>query len=408
MNTPTPLKGSCLGLVFVGLLVGCSDVSHPLSAPGSPALDVAEAVKGPEARQPLTIMTRNLYHGGDISPVLAVGFSDLEVLAGVAAGIWAEVQANDFHERVVAVVDEIAENRPDIVGFQELAEFLVFDLNLATGSFEPAGLIDFKAILEEELSARGLPYAFVATQVNTSVQVPVAGMGTGAGFIPTRLVQLTVQDGVLVRRGLKLEGVSQGHYDAVVPLGVDPFGNPIEFKRGWIMVDSKYNGVPYHFVNTHLEIQAFAPFQELQTQELLNEVAADLDGVTVLMGDFNSNAAGTPGDGSWTSTHDAILSAGFDDAWSMVNPGEGPGGLTCCQASDLRNPVTGFYQRIDFIFLRAVGQRGNHSVLPGFIDVDIVGEEQGDRTYPNGMWPSDHGGVVADLWWAPGQFMENQ
>jgi len=394
------LRGPALGLAMCGtLLVGCTDVTEPAADQPSPTLAVAEAPGGQQGAQPLTIMTRNLYHGGDISPMLGVDFSDHEAVVNAAAPIWAEILANDFHERVVAVVDEIEEHRPDVVGFQELAQFLVLDRDMFTGVFTPIGLIDFQTIIEDELSARGLPYSFVVTQANTTVEVPVEGVNVGV-FIPTIFVRLTVSDGVLVRRGLKVRNVSKGQYEATMQVG------PIHFKRGWIMVDAKANGVPYHFVNTHLEIQPFAPIQALQTQELL-DITADLEGITVLMGDFNSNAAGSEGDPSWTATHDDIVAAGFDDAWSMVNPDETPEGLTCCQASDLRNATTEFYQRIDFIFLRAVGQRGNHGVLPGFLDVELVGEEQGDRTYPNGLWPSDHAGVVADLWWAPGQFKKH-
>jgi endonuclease/exonuclease/phosphatase family metal-dependent hydrolase len=224
-------------------------------------------------------------------------------------------------------------------------------------------------------------------------------MGPPYGYVPTVFVRLTIKDGVLVRRGLKVTGVTQDHYDAEKQLG------PILFKRGWIMVDAQVRGVPYHFLNTHLEIQPFADVQLEQTQELLNEVVPDLDGVTVLMGDFNSNAAGVPGgvDPSWTSTHDDIVAEGFQDAWSLLEPDETPEGLTCCQADDLRNPDTQFYQRIDFIFFKAVDRRGNEGVPPEFLAVEIVGEEQGDRTYPSGMWPSDHAGVVADMWWIPGQ-----
>jgi endonuclease/exonuclease/phosphatase family metal-dependent hydrolase len=347
-------------------------------------------------------MTRNLYHGGDIAPVLAVGFSDLELLTETAAGVWAEVQGNDFHERVAALVDEIEATNPDIVGLQELAEFVTFALNPATGSYVETGGIDFEAILEEELIIRGLPYSFLAVQPSTVVRVPVAGMGMGGTFIPTQLVQLAVRDGVLARNDLMVEGVSQANYGAVVPLGTDPFGSPIQMKRGWIRVDANVGGVPYHFISTHMEIQPFAPYQMLQAEELLTEVVADLDGVTILMGDFNSDAAGSEGDESWTPTYQMVRDAGFTDLWAMTHPGRAFPGLTCCQASNLLNPVPTFYERIDFIFLRSDALRGPKGHIPGVASVRLVGDDPGSKTVPSGLWPSDHAGLVADLFWAPG------
>jgi len=396
----TPLIGV---LALLGLTVGCEPESHPFAEVAPDALHILEAPAASAALHPLTVMTRNLYHGGDIAPVLAVGFSDLELLTETAAGVWAEVQGNDFHERVVALVDEIEAADPAVVGLQELAEFTTFALNPATGSFVVTGGIDFEAILEEELSSRGLPYSILAVQPSTVVRVPVAGMDMGGTFIPTQLVQLAVQDGVLARNDLTVESVTQANYGVAVPLGTDPFGNPIEMKRGWIRVDTDVGGVAHHFVSTHMEIQPFAPYQMLQTEELLTEVVGGLDGVTILMGDFNSNAAGSEGDPTWTPTYQMVRESGFTDLWAMTHPGSASQGLTCCQASDLLNPVPTFYERVDFIFMKADALKGPDGHLPGVATIELVGVDPELKTVPNGLWPSDHAGLVADLFWAPGQ-----
>ena len=388
----------------VGFMTGCDEGSNPLAEDEVPEMQLSEVPGEALGQKPLTVMSRNVYFGGDIGPVLAVGFSDLELLASVAAGVWAQVQANDFHERAVALVDEIEEARPDVVGLQELAEFLTFELDLAAGSYGVTGVVDFQEILEDELKARGLHYSFVAVQENTTVRVPVAGADLGGGFVPTHLVQLTVRDAVLVRQGLNVRGISQGNYQAVMSLGLDPFGNPIEMKRGWIRVDAKVNGIPYHFVSTHMEIQAFSPIQLLQTEELLTEVAANLDGVTVLMGDFNSDAAASFGDPTWTPTYQQVRAAGFDDAWALANHGEPSGGLTCCNAPDLRNPEPELTQRIDFVFLRASELKEGDGIYPGLVDVRIVGNDPTRRTDPGGLWPSDHAGLVANLGLGRGRF----
>lgn len=399
MFTPTGLRGILLAslLCMVGT-VGCDESSHPLAETSRPELQTSEDSRRSSVQDPLTVMSRNLYHGGDISPVLAVGFSDLKLLTETAAGIWAEVKDNDFNVRAPAIVDEIQRGNPDVVGFQELAMFVAMDLNPATGATTITEVIDFQGILEAELANRGLEYTFVAVQNNTQVTVPVAGFEMGAQFVPTKLVTLIVRDGVLVRDDLTVSAVSQQNYQAFVPLGIDPFGNPIHFLRGWIRVDLSINGVPHHFFNTHLEIQSFAPIQHQQTAELLNE-AEGLDGITVMTGDFNSDAAGGPGDPSWTESYDMIRAAGFTDAWNRRSPRpKKDQGLTCCQASDLRNEMSTFYQRIDFVFIRLPERKGPRRNLPGRVEVDVVGDELADRIGPDGLWPSDHAGVVADFW----------
>ena len=183
-----------------------------------------------------------------------------------------------------------------------------------------------------------------------------------------------------------------------MPLGTDPFGNPINFYRGWIRVDLAINGIQYHFFNTHLEIQSFAPIQHMQTAELLNE-ADGLPGVTFMTGDFNSDAAAGPGAPSWTESYDMIRAAGFTDAWTKKIPRRRRfPGYTCCQLSDLRNDVSVLDERIDFVFVRLPERRRPWRIFPGLIKVDVVGDEPDDRVGPDNIWPSDHAGVVADFW----------
>ncbi len=77
-----------------------------------------QAEKKPPLRRTVTVMTRNLYLGADLDPVVkATSFSG--ALKAVAAG-WAQVQANDFPTRARAIAAEIARAKPDFVGFQEL------------------------------------------------------------------------------------------------------------------------------------------------------------------------------------------------------------------------------------------------------------------------------------------------
>jgi hypothetical protein len=63
----------------------------------------------------------------------------------------------------------------------------------------------------------------------------------------------------------------------------------------------------------------------------------------------------------------------------------------------VNNDVSTLYQRIDFILIRARDHQGSSNRLPGSIHVEIVGEEQADRTEASGFWPSDHAGLLGSF-----------
>jgi hypothetical protein len=93
-----------------------------------------------------------------------------------------------------------------------------------------------------------------------------------------------------------------------------------------------------------------------------------------------------------------IRDAGFADAWMEAGPAPGFPGFTCCQASDLRNLTSELDERIDFVFIRLPEGKGPGEHIPDRIEVDVVGDEAGDRIGPDNIWPSDHAGIVADFW----------
>ncbi|NNM03718.1 MAG: hypothetical protein HKO65_01345 [Gemmatimonadetes bacterium] len=342
-----------------------------------------------------TVMSWNVYHGGDIDPILQVGFQDLPLLASRASRAWNEVLANDFRDRAVALVDGIQDTMPDLVGLQEVARFRTLALDSGAEGPLLVDSLDFRPILQRELGSRYLPYSFIGEVENTKARVPVEGSWEDDRFVPTRLVELTLRDAVLVRDGLPVEEVSQGNYRAHVLLGSDPLGGEIRMERGWVGVDAWVGSLPVRIVNTHLEIQRHAEIQVQQAEELLEEIVSGSDGVTVLLGDFNSDAAASPGDRSWTPTYARITEAGFGDAWPALRGDSDPGGLTCCHGSDLRDLTTTLDQRIDFIFFRGPGKtaEGGWKLRP--TGVKLVGRGQGTETSPGGRWPSDHAGLLA-------------
>ena len=108
----------------------------------------------------------------------------------------------------------------------------------------------------------------------------------------------------------------------------------------------------------------------------------------VMTGDFNSDALTND-----TPTYGMIRQAGFADTWAQAHPREV--GLTCCNPVELVNtPTSGFTKRVDFIFLGGPWVKDGRFI--GGLQAGLVGDQPADRTL-SGLWPSDHGGVVARI-----------
>jgi endonuclease/exonuclease/phosphatase family metal-dependent hydrolase len=358
--------------------LACQDSDLPTAAVFSEGLPTTESpilVNG----EPLKVLTRNMYMGGDVGLVFAADFSDMASVVAAATQVWGQVQASNFAERAQALAREIRETRPHFVGIQEIPQFIVLNQ-----SYAPIDVQDHLQMLMEALD--GLPYSVAAVQEATVAVMPVM-LPSGLHF-----VQFTDRIAALVRDDLDVTDVSQGVYQAHYQMNPD-----LDLRRGWIRVAADVSGVPYHFVSTHLEGQSLAPVQAGQAQELIQSVTANLDGVTVLMGDLNSDAEGGPGVPSWTPTYQTLLAAGFQDTWEVSHPQPTYIGFTCCQDKDLLNPVSDLEERIDFVLLKPGDHQGNQERLPGSIHVEVVGGKTGEQTAVSGLWPSDHAGLLAQL-----------
>jgi endonuclease/exonuclease/phosphatase family metal-dependent hydrolase len=319
----------------------------------------------------VTVMTRNLYVGSSFSHILEatdpVGF-----IQG-ATTFWANVQATNFPARAEALADEIAAERPDLVGLQEVS---LFRTQVPRDATTPATEVaqDRLQILLDALAARGLAYEVAASVTDFDAEAPVFGGPTG--LIDVRL---TDRDVVLVGAdvpGLRVTGSQSGNYDARVVVA-SPVG-PIPTPRGWNAVDARLGGERFRLVNTHLEPADQPLVQEAQAREL---VAGPLAGgrTTIALGDFNSAAGG-----STTASYGILRAAGFDDAWSELTRRRP--GFTCCQAELLDNPLSQLHERVDLVLL-GEGAKAKEARL--------VGEDPADRIA--GLWPSDHAGVVATV-----------
>ena len=131
----------------------------------------------------------------------------------------------------------------------------------------------------------------------------------------------------------------------------------------------------FRFIETHLE-DGYEEIQLGQVAEILAGPAAT-ELPLVFAGDFNSD----PVNGYSPAVHAAVLDAGFSDSWTAVNPGDP--GLTWGHEASLTDPADAFTLRLDYVFVRG-GVVATGAALTGMAQVD-------------GLWPSDHAGLVVTL-----------
>lgn len=344
-----------------------------------------------EGRGGITVMTRNLYVGANVDLVIQAVNTDPNSVPQVVAAAFQQLQHTDFHVRAEGIADEIARNRPHVVGVQELSLIRI----QTPGDFQPFNavdtVIDFLGVLQAALAARGLQY-IAYTVPETDVEVPMlTGFDPSSG--PTFSdVRLNDYDALLIRADLPVANVASANFINLAPL----FG-PLPLLRGWIAADVTVGRTTFRVLSTHLEASN-PTFSGPQAGELVT-LLADVRSPVVLLGDFNSG----PGDDE--TAYRTLTGSGFADVWTA---GRLRGlGLTCCSGSDLDNPTTsGVYdKRIDLVLVR-------DQLRPRQIDRDdrneflddariaVVGEEPWERLLAPGgyyLWPSDHAGVVATL-----------
>jgi endonuclease/exonuclease/phosphatase family metal-dependent hydrolase len=365
-------------LALLSIACSASDYVGPIENGGDTSADT----RGDLAHRGtglITVMSRNLYVGADVDAVigaLATPDPSDDIPALVAAVTI--VQQTDFPTRAKALAREIAWNRPDIVGLQEVSK-LDIDLTPLGGS----AVIhqDFLAILTAELGARGLDYRIAATVQNTAAS-------------PVPFISLTDFDAVLVGPRVEL-GSNIVARNFANNIGTVAPG--ITIVRGMIQIDAEVGRQQYTVVNTHLESGGSAGLDLLRAAQA-QEIAASVGTASpaILLGDFN-DVAGSP-------MYQVLAGAGFSDVWAELRPRAS--GFTCCHFADLSNAQPDLNQRIDYVFARGTGVR-RFPVLGG---VHLVGESARDKVpgplYP--LWPSDHAGIVATLVTPPGRFFASR
>lgn len=316
-------------------------------------------------------MSQNLYLGANLQVV--AGETNPNLIPVRVAQLYATVQQSAVPARMAAIAAEIAEVRPALVGLQEVTTYYVQSPgdNLPGGAATPATEVtfDFLELLLDALEAEGETYVVASRNDLSDVELPATQ--DGQTFFDLRYRDADV---VLRRADVEVADTEEVRFKVLLtqPVG----GVDQTFVRGYQSVQATVDGLAFTFFNTHLEVGGPAgPIQEAQAAELVTTLTAT-NGRVVLVGDLNSDAAGT-GTASY-----GLVTASLTDAF-----GSGAGTPTCCQNADLRNTTSAHATRIDFILFR------------GFDEVDEAETfliDPSERIL-GGIWPSDHAGVWAEL-----------
>lgn len=345
-----------VSLAFVAL-TACGEPGAPL---GCVYGDVARPVAG-------AFLTWNVYLGASVQPLFRADPTEWPAI--VEAGFQQVLQTN-FAERATAIAARIEAAHPDVIGLQEVAQWLVQspgDQSTIHPTPATETVADFLAILLSALEARGLAYEPVVVHSNVDVELASANGDD---------VRFKDRDVILARTGVATVNPQSGGFRARVSFA------GITVVRGWASIDAVIDGDTVRFVTTHLETEELERLFGLQ-QGQVNELLATWCDATlplVVAGDFNSDPRDTT-----TAAYGALTSAGFVDAWSAA--GTGTPGFTCCQSADLKNPTSALSQRVDQVFFRGAAR---------VTDAALLGADPSERT-PSGLWPSDHAGVFVAL-----------
>lgn len=344
-------------------LVGAVALGLTLAMPGA-----AEA----KEKRELTVMTRNLYLGAGLTD--AIMAQTPEAFVAATTRIWLTAQFTNFPIRAGAIADEIAANDVDVVGLQEVSKWFT------VGPGAP-GDIDFLALLQAQLVARGLTYDVAAVSNNANLGPFPIACNLTTGELCTYYLGLQDRDVILVKHDARLTWsnprngnyTAQQYFQPPFP-GVDP----ISFNRGWAAVDITLDGKRARVVNTHLETEDFPAVQEAQATEFLAGPGRS-SGTVIVTGDFNSAA-----DGSTTNSYAQLTGPGnYWDSWS-VN-GSDPG-FSCCENETLTSYPPSLHSRIDLVLFRGALRVRS---------AQLVGVQPFQFAPP--LYASDHAGVAATL-----------
>ncbi|MBS1880945.1 MAG: endonuclease/exonuclease/phosphatase family protein [Actinobacteria bacterium] len=363
---------------------------------------VAQAKPKPKPAKPkgteVTVMTRNLYLGADLSP--AINSTSIQGFIEANGEILRNVDASNFPVRSKGLAEEILEQEPDLVGLQEAALWRTAEPSLlSVKSGVPTATTvkyDFLAELLKRLNKHGKKYRVAVVNPEFDFEAPADynglphdGPGGGApGLLENAEInaRLTMRDAILARvgAGVKTSNPQKGHYNHLLVEKVAGSAE-VAVTRGWVSVDATVRGSrKFHFVDTHLE--SFDPasvvpsIRAQQAEELTGPGGPATSKLPViLVGDLNSDVKTEvqPGDGQ---AYRVVTKNGFRER-STYEP------LGCCIHSvDLKG---GSVKQMD--------HKVDHIMTSDPKDVKLVSSTVTGRQKHNGWWDSDHAGLVSTL-----------
>src|SRR5687767_5144501 len=193
-----------------------------------PASAVPPASKG----KPVTVMTRNVYLGGDIGrPLRAVQGvppgGQLAALIAANTTLRAIVDQTNFPLHSKQLAREIVARRPQLIGLQEVALWRHGPLGVEATTVD----YDFLQILIADLAALGENYEPVHVQQESDVSAPAFRGGS------LQTVRLTVRDVVLKRADNSVKVLDKGGGQFVARIPITIAGQSLPLIRGYNWVD---------------------------------------------------------------------------------------------------------------------------------------------------------------------------
>jgi hypothetical protein len=404
----------------LGLILGLIVVLGLTLLPGA-----ADAkAKGKKNGHQLTVMSRNLYLGADLSP--ALNASDTAGAINAAYEIEQQVHRTQFPSvRAALLAKEILKRKADVVGLQEAAWWRTGPYSLtpaltatpvATQTDAQGG--DFLTDLLKKLNkgskkgkkgtasaakkkkGKSPKYRIAVLKTEFDYELPVSNNPDPIAFCGANPSQchnerLTMRDAILVKKGVKVSNATTGTFNTLLRVLVGGV-LPVDVTRGWAAADLKVNGKKVHVVDSHFEAfdsgssnrtnhGTMVPkggVREAQAKELIAPGGPSTSKhPTVLIGDFNSDSPvhGDQVDPGDALAYRALLAGGWSERAFTPPP------FGCCiQDPNLSNPSSaGVTHRVDHVMSNSKKIKFKKGGLT--------------TTYANGLWSSDHFGVWSQL-----------
>ncbi len=324
----------------------------------------------------------NAFVGGPIEAPLALDPNDPNYLSNLlvtVTQVFQQIVAADPPARMAGLAEEIAAQRPDVAGLEELyAVATAPDVGMNPGQFTV--LYDYLQLLTDALAAKGAYYRVAVVATESDIAMPLI-----ASLNPLTLAwgRIIDHEAILVRTDLppghlKVSNPQTGRF-AVYPqfvLGT----TTINVYRGWCSVDVFTRGERFRVLCAHPNDESVPPIQKAELDELLTQVA-NVNLPVLVIGDLNADPFGRNG----TDSYPLIAAAGFTDTWVALHPNDLQGGLTWGHDFALANPSLAFVYRLDYVLYR--GGQFTPTAM------ELLDPRISATTPP--LWPSDHAAVTA-------------